>query len=157
MSQTIHAFVVHLGPDLQAAISPQEVVEVVANAPLWGVPATPFYCRHVTVWLNRIIPVMDLGALLLDQRDQYLSMTPLVAIIAWQEASQQALQYGALRLDNPPPRVITVQDEQACELPSDLPLWSKLAHACFDEQGRAVPVLDLSHIFSRDFRPVSPR
>ncbi len=148
MSQTARAMVLDLGSGLRAAVSRDEMVQLVTAVPVRAVPRTPPHCRHALVWMERAVPLMDLRAFLLRTAPEQQLTVPMAAIVAWQPAPREPAHYTALRIETPP-QIVAVGDDQACELPEDNPLWGDLAHACFaPHDGGRVPILDLTHIFS---------
>ena len=90
-----------------------------------------------------MLPVMDIASRLggTEQQAQF------IAVVGYQQMRGEYPQFGALLLASPPLQA-SVSDEQACKLPEGTQGWSKLAIACFDYQGDAVPVLDLNRIFA---------
>ena len=130
----------------RAAVGEWELVHLIEAPVLVDIPVTPFYCRQVLLWENRILPVLDLAVWLAGQplapRDQMLA-----GIFAYQAQSEAALSYGILLLDGVPTRQV-VHDEEACALPAEPMGWQKVAISCFGDGDSAVPILDLPYIFS---------
>lgn len=130
----------------RAAVGEWELAHLLEAPVLLDIPITPFYCRQVVLWENRILPVLDLAAWLAGQplapRAQMLA-----GVFAYQEPSEAALSYGILLLDGVPVRHL-VQDEEACALPAEPAGWREVAISCFGDGAGAVPILDLPYIFS---------
>jgi chemotaxis signal transduction protein len=129
----------------RAAVGELEMVHLIQFPTLIDIPHSPFYCRHVLIWQENIIPVMDLGAWLNGHYGKF--QQPLVGIFAYQERADTRLHYGALLLAAIPRR-LRVSDEQACDLPTQPTGWKALAFSCFSEGDKALPILNLQHIFS---------
>ncbi len=109
------------------------------------IPASPLFCRHVVVWEQEPIPVMDLSAWLdgAPVRDD----PAVVAIAEFASGVSGENRRGALVL-NAIPRRIVVTDDLACELPTDLVGWREIALACIEHETRSLPIMNLSYVFS---------
>jgi chemotaxis signal transduction protein len=130
----------------RAAVGELEMVHLIQFPILIDIPHSPFCCRHVLIWQENIIPVMDLGAWLNGHHSKV--QQPLVGIFAYQEQTDTHLHYGALLLAAIPRR-LRVSDDQACELPTQPSGWKAIAFSCFSEGDNAVPILNLQRIFSK--------
>jgi chemotaxis signal transduction protein len=139
------AWILDLGDGLCAAVGERQALHTFNNPELFDIPATPPHCRQVLIWRDHILPVMDVAAWLRGRAAQ--ARPPGVVIVAFQDQPGQPSAYGALALTSIPRRT-WVSDEQACELPADLPGWQRLAISCFAEGDRQIPILDLPYIFS---------
>jgi hypothetical protein len=141
------AWLLTLG-DCRAAVGAREQVHLMLEPGAAELAATPMHCRHVIFWNDRCVPVMDLGRWLdpaaastVPHRHRHLG------VYAYQQGADAPVEYGALWLARPPQR-IEVDDAAAAPLPEDRARWSRVAAACFTDATGAVPVLDLSRIFS---------
>lgn len=138
-----NAWLLDFGPGLLAAVGTRVLLQIMEDPALHTVPYTPPQCRNVLSWKGRLLPVIDMAALLggapLSSR--------LLVVAAYREQSGEALRFGAFLLSSPPV-AITVDDDQACPLPEQPGAWSKFAVSSFGHQGEAIPVLHLARIFS---------
>ncbi len=139
------AWVLPLAGQLRAAVGERELVHLVEFPALLEVPRSPFYCRQILLWNDMILPAMNLAAWLTghdEQRTQHLA-----GIFAYQNNPDDAPHYGALLLYAIPTRK-WVSDKQACALPAEPVGWQTLAISCFADGDNAIPILELSYIFS---------
>ena len=147
------AWVLSFDKRLRAAVGELELVHVLPEAPtLIEIPDTPSYCRHVILWQQRVIPVMNLAARLLGERQTeshavVASIDTLVGILAYQSAPGEPPGHGALLLSRVPTRA-RVSDSQACGLPAKPEQWASLAISCFEHRDHGpIPVLDVPRLF----------
>ncbi|MFO1372415.1 MAG: chemotaxis protein CheW [Candidatus Competibacteraceae bacterium] len=139
------AWLLHLKDAWRTAVGERELVHLIEEPTLLDIPVTPFYCRQVLIWENQILPVLDLAAWLAGQP---LSRAhKLVGVFAYQEHLDAVLSYGAVPLESVPTRRV-VDDQDACELPTEPIGWRQVTISCFSDGGHAVPILDLPYIFS---------
>jgi hypothetical protein len=139
------AWILPLAGQWRAAVGERELVHLIESPTLLEVPQSPFYCRQVLRWHDRLLPAMDLAAWLTGHAGQ--SLPHLAGIFAYQSHPDDAIHYGALLLHVVPTRV-WVSDQQACALPVTPVGWKPLAISCFAEGDNAIPILDLPAIFS---------
>lgn len=141
------AWILSLATDLQAGVGELEMVHLVPSPELFDVPATPFYCRHVLIWEDGILPVLDLAAWLKGHAEPREHR--LVGIFAYQDRPGATPRHGGLLLERTPRRV-QVSDKQASGLPEDSASWRQIAVSCFtDDEGKRIPIIDLAQLFSR--------
>ncbi|MGZ8218965.1 chemotaxis protein CheW [Methylomagnum sp.] len=137
---------------MSAAVGEFELVHILLDRPvLFDVPRAPAHCRHVLVWQDRIVPLMDLGARFgaPGRNPGPIAEAGVIGIVAYQPVATDHFEYGALRLEAIPWRS-EVADEQACAFPSWLEVWRPYASACFQPEGprSAVPILRLDRLLS---------
>lgn len=150
------AWIFRITTDVSAAVGEFELVHLPVDRPvLVEVPQTPHFCRHVMVWQNKIVPVMNLVARFLAKSGQdpenraEQGADEIIAIFAYRARQSAIVEYGALALNSIPWR-IAVSDAQMCDLPTGLESWRPYVISCFQSdlvQG-AVPVLNISRLFS---------
>jgi chemotaxis signal transduction protein len=146
------AWVLKLGEGLRAAVGALEMQHLLAAPRLFEIPGSPFHCRHVLIWENELLPVMDLHALLAGR--PIPQQNPLIGVVGYAHAQSGGVQLGSLLLPSIPTRVF-VRDDQASELPASELNWRAVAISCFaDEEGNAIPILDLSRVFSHALMPL---
>ncbi|MCP4408771.1 MAG: hypothetical protein GY807_13605 [Gammaproteobacteria bacterium] len=156
------AWVLVLGNGLRAAVSEIEMQHLLAAPKLFEIPGSPFHCRHVCIWNDKLLPVMNLNAWLMGCTEP--QEKPLVGVVGYERctgvsvdgahALHTRVQLGGLLLRSMPTRVL-VSEDQACELPDNDVDWREISISCFaDEGNNAVPILDLSRIFSNALIPV---
>ncbi len=139
------AWLLNLGGPLRAAVGGRQMLHAIETPRLLGIPETPPHCRQVLIWEETILPVMDLGIWL---GAPVATGEPVFAgITAYQERPGSPVLHGVLRMASMPTR-IEVDDDQACELPEQPTGWQRLALSCFAHHDQAVPILNLSSIFS---------
>lgn len=139
-----NAWLLDFGQMLRAAVGMRVLLQIIDQPRLHPVPFTPAHCRSVYSWQGRLMPVVDMAALLGHE-----PQTPrLLAIAGYQEAPGEAPRLGGLLLSVAPMPLIAGND-QACALPEQSDAWPKFAISCFGHQGDAIPVLHLGRIFSR--------
>jgi len=134
---------------VRAAVGVREQVHLMLEPEAAEVAGTPAHCRHVIFWNGRCVPVMDLSRWVdavttpaaPPNRQRHLG------VYAYQTEANGAVEFGALWLARPPQR-IEVVDAAAALLPADSARWADVASACFADAAGAVPVLDLSRVFS---------
>jgi hypothetical protein len=130
----------------RAAVGVREQVHLMLDPEAAELASTPAHCRHVIFWNDRCVPVMDL-----DRRLDPGGATSgagshrHLGVYAYQSGAGMPVEFGALWLARPPQR-IEVDDAAASALPDAR--WGSIATACFKDAAGAVPILDLSRIFS---------
>jgi chemotaxis signal transduction protein len=140
-----NAWVLPLDDTFSAAVGEFEVAHLVHYPALFSVPGTPYYCNRVLVWQDQILPALDLGAWLRGRASQ--SNQNLVAVTTYPDPSSDDMCYAGLLLADIPSQ-LTVDDSQACDLPSAPAGWGSLAISCFRHHDRVVPIIDLQTVFS---------
>jgi len=157
--RSAEAWLLSLGATHRAAVGIYEVVHILPYAPaVFQVPQAPAHCRGVILWEERVLPVIDLRALVSSgaakvDAAHVAGLEQLVAVVAYQTDRSQIADYGALLLAGLPART-TVTDEQACELDPALASWASFSSSCFRHANLGpVPVLDLRRVF----RPTQAR
>jgi len=141
------AWVLDIGP-CRVAVGVREQVHLMHEPAAAEVAATPPHCRHVIFWNGRCVPVMDLGRWLYRTPAPGLVERRHLGIYAYVPHGESTLDFGALWLAGPPQRV-EVDDADSAHLPADGGRWTPIAPACFADAKGAVPVLDLTKIFSK--------
>jgi chemotaxis signal transduction protein len=118
------------------------MTEVLAVGDTIAVPLAPPYCRELLRWNDELLPVFDLRAW---HGTPAADAPSLLAVVAYQERPGAPLRRGCLRVATFP-KVITVDDAQAC--PLSAPAWAPLALSCFRDEDGAVPILSLGKLFN---------
>jgi len=139
------AWLLGLG-DHRAAVGVREQVHLMLDPAAAELAGTPVHCRHVIFWNERCVPVLDLGCWL-DAASAAAGAGRHLGIYAYQQSAGAPVEFGALWLARPPQR-IEVDDAAAAPLPDERPRWARVAAACFADARGAVPILDLSRVFS---------
>lgn len=144
MSAESKAWVFSLDDKLWGAVGEREMIHLLESPTLLEVPHSPFYCRQVLLWKDRILPALDLAAWLHGRPiNRNLSIAGLMVY----QNSNAEVQYGALLLTDLPQRK-SVSDDQACPLPTEPADWKSVAVSCFAEGESVIPILNLPYIFS---------
>jgi chemotaxis signal transduction protein len=152
---TNNAWLLECGDALTVAVSDHEIVEYVQPERYYSIPGTPDYCCSVLAWQDKLVPVMDMAAVLYG--DHKARSEPLFAcLLSYQLAPKQPLQYLALSISQAPKK-IQVDDEQVCELPSDgiSRLLASVSFCCFSHQQLPVAILDIAKLCSEEFRELA--
>jgi chemotaxis signal transduction protein len=148
---TYRAWLLDFGDGVLAAVAFNEMSQVVLSPELFEVPCTPAYCHQVLLLRKRVMPIIDMLALLTGAASPQPRGGHIIGIGVYQEAAGQALRYIGMHLASTPASII-INDNQACELPDRADLWQELAMACFSYENKKIPVLNLAYLFSAEFR-----
>ena len=134
-----------LTANVDFAVAERHMVEYLLSPQIIDVPLRSAHCAGVTIWRERWIPVLDMAC---------VKPTPAVAgapthvvVLAYQFAPGEALHHGALVV-HAPPREALVSDAMACPLPDNLAALQHLVCACFSLEEKAIPVVDVTRLFS---------
>lgn len=130
-------------------------VELVEQPRLVPVPGMPYFCRGLLAWQGRQLPLVDLQDYLGGMNAPTSPSASHVLVVAYQVAPGAAIEYGAFCA----PfliRMVEVVDRDQCTLPAGQACWARIAISCFLYQGRAVPVLEPSRIFTLPVSPAIP-
>lgn len=149
------ACVLEYAPDAFVALPVHAGVELVESPRLVPVPGMARYCRGLVAWQGRQLPLIDLQAYLGGVDAKAAPPFNHVLIVAYQAAPGVAIEYGALCA----PfliRMVEVVDSDQCPLPPGQACWEDLAISCFRHQGKAIPVLEPSRIFTSPVPPAIP-
>lgn len=131
------------------AIAERHMVEYLRSPQILEVPLRPPHCAGVTIWRERWIPVLDMAQI--NPAPSTAGAPVHVVVLAYQFAPGEALHHGALVVHTRP-REAWVSDAMACPLPDDLAALQHLACACFSLDEKAIPVVDVTRLFSGRFR-----
>jgi hypothetical protein len=147
MSEQANAWILGLGEHLYAAIGEREMVHLIDEPELVTLPDNPSWCNQAVLWQGEVLTVMNLLPLLTSSPGSSVPDTPVVGVVAYQSEPGGVPQYGGVLLNHIPIKK-PVTNEQACDLPEPQQEWQQLAVACFADNGRATPVLDLPRLFA---------
>ena len=143
-----NAWLLDFGQGFHAAVGTRVLLQLIDQPCLHQVPCTPPHCQNVLRWQGKLLPVMDMAALL---GGAPLSVN-LLAVAAYQDKPADSTRFVAFRLASPPAAII-VGDEQSCALPVHPSVWAKFAISCFGHRGEAIPIPNLERIFSAISEP----
>jgi chemotaxis signal transduction protein len=149
MLSNTRACLLEFTKNYRAAISVNEMKQLVVDPSLSTMPLAPIYCRHTFPWYNRLLPCMDITTILSSGAIQPSPSKHLV-VVCFQDPSSNSLNYGALFV-RASPQIITVDDDKATELPKHPYTWKTITHSCFSDRGVETPILNLPLIFSKRF------
>jgi len=149
------ACVLEYATDSFVALPVHAGVELVESPRLVPVPGMAHFCRGLVAWQGRQLPLIDLQAYLAGVDPQAASPFSHVLVVAYQVAPGAAIDYGAFCA----PfliRMVQVVDRDLCPLPLGQARWDGIAISCFLHQGKAIPVLEPSRIFTSPVSPAIP-
>lgn len=141
------AWLLDFGNGLQAAVGYNEMWQILMSPKVFEIPCTPKYCHKVLVFEDRILPLLDISYLLIGKK----SITDdVIGIALYQEDPNKPVNYAGFNCASIP-RTINVSDDQMCELPSEQQYWKTFSLSCFSLENKAIPIINLAHIFSLEF------
>ena len=151
MAESVAAWRLQFDVGVYAAVGEMEMIHLLQaeELQLFAIPQTPFYCSEVLVWENRIIPVLDVLSWLEEYRVP--RTYPIIGIFRYRTGESTEIEYGALAMESIPER-ISVNDDQASELPRIPRGWRQLALSCIQHEEQLIPILDLPQLFSGALR-----
>jgi hypothetical protein len=151
--RVVDAWILSVARDRRAAVGAFEVVHVLTHSPvLFHVPLAPAHCRTVMLWEDRLLPVVDLHALITNgeaavEASKIGGLEQLIAVVAYEPDPQQPPEFGALLLASLPERA-SVGNVDACDLDESVAPWAPIALSLFRHAAYgAIPVLDLRRVF----------
>lgn len=149
------ACVLEYAADSFIALPVHAGVELVESPRLVPVPGMANFCRGLVAWQGRHVPLIDLQAYLSGTDSSASARFSHVLMVAYQVAPGAAIDYGAFCA----PfliRMVEVVDSDQCPLPVGQTCWDGIAISCFLHQGRVIPVLEPSRIFTSPVFPATP-
>ncbi len=149
------ACVLEYAADSFIALPVHAGVELVESPRLVPVPGMAHFCRGLVAWQGRQLPLIDLQAYLGGLDSPASPPFSHVLMVAYQVAPGVAIDYGAFCAPFLV-RMVEVVDSDQCPLPVGLACWDGIAISCFLHQGRVIPVLEPSRIFTSPVSPATP-
>lgn len=144
-STGVAAWLMEVDRSLNMAVGQFELVHIVDRPEYMSIPQAPEYCKHVIVWNDKIVPVMNLSSWLTG--DVQPEDIGIVAILVYKNL-QEELLYGGVKLNNPPV-LERVNNDQQCSLPENSDKLKPISVSCFkSSDGDTVPVLDVTSLFT---------
>ncbi|MFZ2724854.1 MAG: hypothetical protein WAX77_01245 [Methylococcaceae bacterium] len=150
------AWILPLNETTAVSVGEFELVHTLTDLPsLFSIPKAPYYCQHVMLWQNNIVPVMNLAARFLpissyteSDYENDIHRLGALSIFAYQSEQTKQIDYGALLLHSVPQHC-EVRDSQQCELPADLVSWKYYFTSCFQvpNSHKVIPILCLERLF----------
>lgn len=144
---TSKAWLLDFGYGLQAAVGYNEMWQILMSPKLFKIPCTPEYCNQVVVFQDSILPILDMSYLLIGKKS---IRDDVVGIALYQDDPNKPVKYAGI-LCATIPRSINVNDDQICDLPSELQYWKPFCLSCFSLENEAIPIINLAYIFSLEF------
>ena len=147
------AWLLECSDTLAIAVSDQEMVEFIDTPLRFEVPGSPEYCSAVVLWLDNLIPIMDIAVLLGNPPDETKTR---VNLLTYQEKPGEDLQQLAISVVRAPQKIL-VDDEQASELPEQIisSVLMPISLSCFSHGGKPVVILDVARLGSAEFRDIA--
>ncbi len=149
--ETYRAWVLNFGKGLRAAVSFNEMSQVILEPSLFLLPHTPRYCHQLYLRNNEYLPVMHIPTLLTAGKENPPSSTYFLGLTVYQSEPYAPLKYGCLHLEGLPVAV-EISNAQACTLPENQPLWQMIAMSAFSYENQRIPLLDLAALYSAELR-----
>lgn len=149
--ETYRAWVLNFGKGLRAAVSFNEMSQVILEPSLFVLPHTPRYCYQLYLRNNDYLPVMHIPTLLTAGKEVPPSSTYFLGLTVYQPEPYAPLKYGCLHLESLPVAV-EISNAQACTLPENQPLWQMISMSAFSYENQKIPLLDLTALYSAELR-----
>jgi hypothetical protein len=149
--ETYRAWVLNFGKGLRAAVSFNEMSQVILEPSLFVLPNTPRYCYQLYLRNHVYLPVMHIPSLLTAGKEPTPRTTYFLGLTVYQTEAYASLKYGCLHLESLPVAV-DISNAQSCTLPEDQPLWQMIAMSAFSYENQKIPVLDLAALYSAELR-----
>jgi len=128
------------------AVGQYELVHIVDQPEYTPIPQAPEYCKHVIIWNDNIVPVMNISSWVTGEVQPEDS--GIVAILVYKSPQEEFL-YGGIKLSNTPV-LERVNNNQQCALPESLAKLKLISISCFkSSDGDVVPILDVTGLFSK--------
>ena len=134
------------------AVAIPELAAVVYRPRIHGLPLAPNGFPGFALWQGMVIPVLDferrlgIGDATASGTGDFLGIVRFPLARPPQSSQPPEIGFGGLRLAHPP-ITVTVSDDLAAPFPPPADLWPDLSWSCFQHQGVAVPILNLSLLF----------
>jgi len=147
MKRQVPAWLLDVGAPFLVAVGRHEIVEVLERPRPFHLPVGPAWCEELIQWRRRLLPLVDLsrlgGAEAVGIGDAHL-----VLIAGYQTGPEEPVEFGALKVRNPPTS-IQVSDDLAAPLPEGArEHWPPLTLAAFKYGEAEVVVPDLARLFN---------
>jgi len=142
------AWVLEVADNISVAISQYEMNHIDESSGLIKVPKAPVWCDHVMLWKNQVVPVMDFIKI---YDPEYRSSdvaydSIMVAIVRVFDDSEQKINYGAIRILQPPV-LEKISNKQASKKQEIDQKWNGISVSAFNYKQTVVPVLDIKSLF----------
>ena len=129
------------------AVAEHEIMQHLNSARSYPVPFALRHCESAIIWQDQLVPLLNTGLLTGDH-----TAVRGLAVLAYQDAPGERLQYIALAIRSAPLK-ITVDDQPVCELPEgNKDLWQTVTKSCFRHEEIPTPILDIKRLCSAEFR-----
>lgn len=146
------AWVLDFGQGRRAAVAQRQQLHLMHTPEVQALAFAPVSAKHVLLWNGRCLPVLDFGSW---RGERPTADGNLLGVYAYTDPGGGSHRLGALWL-SAPPVVAKVNDEQACELPTEREEWRGFSASCYhDERFGAVPIIDLARVFEAPPAPIS--
>jgi len=144
---SLSAWVLQVSAEQNIAISQYEMSHIEESPKLKSIPGAPEWCRHVMLWKNQIIPVMDF-TYIHSSLDGQESSSNMFCILRLFDNKNQTTKYGAIKILQPPV-LESVTNHQAIDkidIESGIRDISISAFKRGDES--IVPIIDIQNLFN---------
>jgi hypothetical protein len=149
--ETFRAWVLNFGRGLRAAVSFNEMSQIILEPHLFTLPHSPRYCYQLYLRNYEYLPVMHIPTLLTAGKESPSTLTYFLGLTVYQPEPYAPLKYGCLHLESLP-TAVEISNTQACTLPENQPLWQMVSMSAFSYENQKIPVLDLAALYSAELR-----
>jgi len=140
------AWLLPISVDRQLAVGIHFMATLLWQPPCWHLAGMPVFSTGWVAWPQGLLPLFDLRLLL---GETHALAAEHVVVLRYLDSSQRLL-FAGLRVMHRP-SLITVSDDQVCQLPDDHGLWRQIAPSCFRAAQSVVPIIDPSRLFNLNY------
>lgn len=140
----VTTWLLSLDHNLNVAIGEFEFVHIVDQPEYIAIPQAPEHCKHVILWNENIVPVINLSSWIYghEKSEDY----GVIAILIYKNVDGKLLYGGIKMLDMP--MLDKVKNDQGCALPENVNKWKEISLSSFKQSnGNVVPILDVPALF----------
>ena len=130
------------------AVSERQVVSYQPKTLLVSVPFTVPHCNSMCHWKENWVPILNLSG-----TTGTVEKIEGSVVLAYQAASDQAIEFIGIAVSNPPTRVTIDDNNFVSSLDRSDTFWYELAKSAYaDETEGTVPIIDVGQLNGDSFR-----